>query len=323
MLFPPGSTWEMSKLQIFNARDLPPLSTDFLMGPLSAPQLVYLALPASELAFRFISPIPYEKLIYLYITSNRAEIPCSQFLDILRLGPNLRSLVFLNHCPDAYQDESWPTTKITLLYLNDLSLSFAYNNDSFYFLRSLYCPNLKRIRCTESRGPYPPTETGPTEIFWHISLEFAETLEDIVIAPDTFAVGINVMEPLVRRLENLTTLYITSVPLHSDFFEIFLPNEGGPYDKWCCPRLRTLSLAKLDIEGDALVRVIRVRSHPDEGEPKESEKPLYKGLHSHLQSVTVESCCFLQDSVYELLLQLERSYSKVIKVFTRQLHFRR
>ncbi|KIJ53996.1 hypothetical protein M422DRAFT_24988 [Sphaerobolus stellatus SS14] len=321
-LFPPQQITEMPSLQIFNTiAPLPPTqeSSQPVMGSILAPQLVFLAVAEVDHIFLFTIPEPQpqkqEYLKYLCIGSASVSTPCYTVLALLRRCPNLVRFIFHNTIAAFHREDSWATVKYLLPELVELSAVVHYTTDANFFFQSLDCPKLKRLRCAEAWGPDFLSEYTSRQVCWYFLMEYSETLEDIVLDPHLFASGINVIEPLVRRLENLTTLRIISVPIAVDFFEIFLPCEDGLYDRWSCPKLKTLILLRLDIESDSLIRVVKRRCTPDAGllETGPDERQEDKDIKGRLQSVSVTACCFLTDSVYEEIIQLEKLYSKVFK----------
>ncbi|KIJ36552.1 hypothetical protein M422DRAFT_34231, partial [Sphaerobolus stellatus SS14] len=284
-LFPPQQITGMPSLQMFNTiSPLPPTqeSSQPAVGSILAPQLVFLAVAEVDHIFLITTPEPEPKklkyLKYLCISSASVSMLCYTVLALLRRCPNL----------------------VRFPELIEFSAEVHYTTDANLFFQSLHCPKLKRLRCADFLSEY-----ASRQVCWYFLMEYSDTLEDIV-GP------VNLCDRSVSPIDDGLSI-IDLIPM--DFFEIFLPCEDGPYDRWGCPKLKTLILLCLDIESGSLIKVVKRRCIPNarlpETEPDEPQED--KDIKGRLQSVSVTACYFLTNSVYEEIIQLEKLYFKVFK----------
>ncbi|KIJ34265.1 hypothetical protein M422DRAFT_52042 [Sphaerobolus stellatus SS14] len=322
-IFPSGKLWELPALRILHVFSTEQLYPRFEIGGLSAPRLVHLSFDQPDLALAFTSRgvAQNKSLQYLCIQVDGTPVPVRAFLDFVASCPNIRRFSFmvyrswipLNILADI---ETWPVTRrVTLPKLFLLAIGPYYSNDTILFLRCLHCPELRVFRCLTPQDHDPIEYTSVFKASWHILRECAMSLTYLILKGQ-FLMRDNFMESLISRLDNLLDFSLINVSLPPWFFEIFLVKNRQQRQPWSCPKLRTLRFDVLDIEGNGLGRLIRLRSPPDSGQNSSTENSA--GFQENcivkdtLTSVRIKDCCFLEDEVYAELLQLEQTYSNTL-----------
>ncbi|KIJ29044.1 hypothetical protein M422DRAFT_54353 [Sphaerobolus stellatus SS14] len=322
-IFPSGKLWELPALRILHVFDAAHVYSRFEIGGISAPRLVHLLFdqPDLAIAFTFRGVAQNKSLQYLRIQVDGTLVPVRAFLDLVASCPNIRRFSFmvyrsripLNILADI---ETWPVTRrVTLPKLYLLAIGPYYSNDTILFLRCLHCPDLQVFRCLTPQDHDPIEYTSAFKANWHILRECAMSLTHLILKGQ-FLMGDNFMESLISRLDNLLDFSLNNVSLPPWFFEIFLVKNRQQRQPWNCPKLRSLRFDVLDIEGNGLGRLIRLRSPPDSRQSSSTENSA--GFQENcivkdtLTSVRINDCCFLEDEVYAELLQLEQTYSNTL-----------
>lgn len=232
-------------------------SLDFSMGLVYTPKLQYLELAEATLVTSFMTT-SFMPVQWLVLSASKYPVPYSTYLQFLTCCPNLSSLWFFSQGPFNGLVPMWPETRHTLPALHDLRFFANHTPESMLFLRSLHLPSLLRLRFGQYDTARHPADFV-LQVFWHLFAETASTLEYVQLGHGSLPIGDNLAGPLLRNMTNLRTLVICEACLKPDVLECLIPEPGTPLEQWPCPRLAFLTLDSVDIEGDALPRLINAR----------------------------------------------------------------
>lgn len=269
-LFPVSVTLEFPLMEVFYIREYTPRVVepeDGLplpepdMGRVYAPKLVYLELAETHLLTSFMttSVLPIQ---FLILAAAKFPVPSSTYLQFLACCPDLSSLWVFNEVPLLTTGEMWPETRLTLPRLRDLRFYADHTPDTMLLLRSIHIPSLLNLRFGQYDFSHHPSGFV-LQVFWHFLTETASTLENITLSHESLPIGDNLAGPLLRNMANLKKIVIHDVQLKPDLLECLIPDQGKPLEQWPCPRLTSLTLENVDIEGDALPRLISARALSD------------------------------------------------------------
>ncbi|KAF8532741.1 hypothetical protein JB92DRAFT_11079 [Gautieria morchelliformis] len=262
---PLGEVTQLLSMEVFCVRNFSLVMQDpdsQEMGLVYAPKLQYLELPEAHFITSFMttSYLPLQSLI---LGSSDFPAPSSTYLQFLACCPELSLLVISNRAPILDDGPMWPERRLTLPALIDLEFSADYTPDIMLLLRSLHIPALTHLRFGQFLFDHHPAGYV-LQVLWHFLTETAATLKFIVLNHHSLPLGENLTGPLLRNMSNLNTLVIHDVYLKLDVLECLIPGPDTPVGEWPCPQLRLMRLESVDIEGDALPRLIQARSLPDE-----------------------------------------------------------
>ncbi|KAF8529573.1 hypothetical protein BU17DRAFT_79576 [Hysterangium stoloniferum] len=233
------------------------------IGDLYTPNLRYLHLPESTALASFV-----------------AELLPIRFLDVWQNNPLTTALSvfgFLQRCPqlvflhlgmgEDFSSTAYmvsPETRITLSLLRHLVFQSYGGPNSTILLRLLDLPALRELELGDLEGQISPDPFFKCELLWHLLPQISSTLIELTFHRSCLATGDHVIEPLLAGLTNMRTLSFIGLEMKQSFLELLIPVTDGAEQSCAMPHLYHLNLFEIDIEGDALIRLIKYRAPSDE-----------------------------------------------------------
>ncbi|KAF8529558.1 hypothetical protein BU17DRAFT_79556 [Hysterangium stoloniferum] len=236
---------------------------NLLMGHVYTPCIQYMELAEAIMMNSFLTiSLPY--LQNLNLASSKFYVLVSTYYQFLATCPNLVSLRFTRSSvmsPSDFESEP-PEHRLILPMVENFEFMQDHTPDTLFLVRSLQLPELKTLKF----GQFERTRRNPGfihEFFSQLIVESAETLQDLILLQGSILPEDTFYPPLIKTMRNLKTLVFDNVFLRNSVIEALMPDSEEAQDMWPCPKLRALTIDQLDIDGDRLVELLKIRTLSD------------------------------------------------------------